>query len=61
MNPGAPEDAHIRALLQQVQHEFGSIKFMGYETSLVWLSTSVNMSADRVSHQLWIGCSQSSG
>jgi hypothetical protein len=52
MNPGAPEDAHIRALLQQVQHEFGSIKFMGYETSLVWLSTSVNMSADRVSHQL---------
>jgi len=56
MNPGAPEDAHIGVVLQQVQHSFGSIKVIAYQASLISPSTAVNTSADSLSRHVNIGC-----
>jgi len=45
MNSCAPADVQARDLLQ---HVVGSIEFIVYQISLVWLDVSVNPSADSV-------------
>lgn len=52
MNPGAPEDAHIRTSRQHVQQAFGSIVFIVYQISLVSRTGGVNLRADSVLREL---------